>query len=301
MNFTSPFFCIIPYFLFTLHSMTVRELRSKIREQLTPVYGAGEARAIMRVIFHSLKGWDATDLIIHEGDQVSDYLSEKIESVLKRLLDNEPIQYILGEAYFYGMDLEVDRSTLIPRPETEELVDMIIKYYSGIKDLHILDIGTGSGAIAIALARNLPFSDVTAIDISAPALDVAKRNAAKLKAGINFINTDLFKYNPGPESFDIIVSNPPYIDESEKNYMERNVLDFEPHTALFVPNDNPIIFYSRIIEIANESLLPTGSLWVEINPRHCVEIMQILTHEGFRDIEALKDIHGKNRFISARK
>ncbi|MDE5870044.1 MAG: peptide chain release factor N(5)-glutamine methyltransferase [Muribaculaceae bacterium] len=281
--------------------MTVREQRLKLRESLVPIYGYGEARAIIRIIFHSLKGWDATDLIIHEGDQLSDYITEKIEEIVKRLMNHEPIQYILGKTYFYGMDLDVDRSTLIPRPETEELVDMIVKGYRDKKDLRVLDIGTGSGAIAIALARNLPFSDVTAIDISNDALSVAQRNAENFKTGIKFLNEDIFYFSPHPDSFDIIVSNPPYIDESEKKDMEKNVLDYEPHSALFVPDENPIIFYSRIIEIARESLSSEGSLWFEINPRHCEEITRLLDHEGFIDIEARKDINGKNRFISAKR
>lgn len=279
--------------------MTVKEYIKEIRNKLTPLYGEGEAKAMTRLIFHSLKGWNVTDMIIHEGDTVSDYIDGKIKEILKRLLNHEPIQYILGEAYFYGMNLEVDRSTLIPRPETEELVDMIVKRWNRQNDLRVLDIGTGSGAIAIALSRNLPFSKVSALDISEGALKIAESNAKKLKADINFIHDDVFNYSPSADSFDIIVSNPPYIDESEKADMERNVLDYEPHSALFVPDSNPLIFYSRIIEIASVALHRGGMLYFEINPRHSQDLVMLLRHEGFSDVEIHQDIAGKERFISA--
>ncbi|MDE5806701.1 MAG: peptide chain release factor N(5)-glutamine methyltransferase [Muribaculaceae bacterium] len=281
--------------------MTLKEKVKEIRGLLSPLYGEGEAKAMTRLIFHSLKGWNATDMIIHEGDEISGYISGKIDEIIKCLENHEPIQYILGEAYFYGMDLKVDRSVLIPRPETEELVDMIVKEWSGRQDLRVLDIGTGSGAIAIALSRNLPFSKVEAIDISKEALSVAEGNARKMKARIAFRNEDVFVFSPDPDSFDIIVSNPPYIDESEKAAMDRNVLDYEPHTALFVPDDNPLIFYSRIATIAAAALVDGGMIYLEINPRHCEEMKELLANEGFTDIEAVKDMYGKERFVTAKK
>ena len=279
--------------------MTVKECIRDIRLRLSPIYGEGEAKAMTRLIFHSLKGWNVTDMIIHEGDEVSEYIAGKISDIVGRLLKNEPIQYILGEAYFYGLNLFVDPSTLIPRPETEELVDMIIKEWGSRSDLRVLDIGTGSGAIAIALSRNLPFSEVTAIDISHEALKVAERNASNLKAPIRFINEDVFSFSPHPHSFDIIVSNPPYIDESEKAEMESNVLDYEPHNALFVPDATPLIFYSRISEIASKALDCGGRLYFEINPRHAGQLLTMLRNEGFINVECHRDIHGKERFISA--
>lgn len=279
--------------------MTTGEYFRSIRDRLSPIYGTGEAKAMARLIFHSLKGWDATGIIIHEGDEISEYTAGKIEDIITRTLAYEPIQYILGEARFYGMNLKVDPSTLIPRQETEELVDLIVKKNGTRTDLRILDIGTGSGAIAIALARNLPFSDIVALDMSSEALKVAKENARNLKAKISFLQDDVFRYQPFPGSFDIIVSNPPYIDESEKTEMERNVLDYEPHSALFVPDDDPLIFYSRITEIASEALVKGGALYFEINPRHCRELTNLLQNDGFIDIEIYKDIHGRERFISA--
>lgn len=281
--------------------MILRDTVRMIRQHLSPIYGEGEAKAMTRLIFHHLKGWSATDMIIHEADEVSDYMMDKINEILKRLELNEPIQYILGEAYFYGMDLNVDRSTLIPRPETEELVDLIVRDWKERRDLRVLDIGTGSGAIAIALARNLLFAEVTAIDISEEALKVARANAKKMKTHISFLHADVFDFYPSPNSYDIIVSNPPYVDESEKTGMDRNVLDYEPHTALFVPDDEPLIFYSRISHIAENALREDGKIYFEINPRHS-EAMTVLLHDdGFEDIRILRDIHGAERFITAKK
>lgn len=281
--------------------MKVSDFTRMMREELTPRYGYDEARAIIGLIYRSLKGWDAIDLIMHETDEVSEYIQGKAREILDRLQKDEPIQYIVGEAHFYGMDLKVDRSVLIPRPETAEMVDMIVDKWKDCKDLRVLDIGTGSGAIAIALSRNLPFSEVTAIDISEDALKIARENAENLKAKIDFRREDVFDFMPEAGSFDIIVSNPPYIDESEKSDMERNVLDYEPHTALFVPDDNPLIFYSRISTIASEALTPGGGLYFEINPRHCEELKGLLRKDGFEDVEAVKDVHGKERFVIARK
>ncbi len=279
---------------------TYGQITFKLRKILSPIYGEGEAKAIIRLIFHNLKGWDQTRMIINEDTPVSDYIMYKINDILERLLKFEPIQYILGEAYFYGMNLSVDKSTLIPRPETEELVDLIVKD-NPLPDLRVLDIGTGSGAIAIALSRNLLFPKVSAIDISKEALEIAKENAHRLHSNVNFIEADVFKYTPDPDSFDIIVSNPPYIDESEKKDIEKNVLDFEPHSALFVPDDNPLIYYSRILEIASDALSESGKIYFEINPRHVHDLKAMLENEKLNDITLHKDINGKERFISAKK
>lgn len=281
--------------------INIAQLSRQLQSKLTPVYGEGEAKAMVRLIFHSLKGWSLTDMMIHADNPASAYLVEKTGEILARLLKHEPIQYILGEAYFYGMNLKVNTSTLIPRPETEELVDMIVKENSGNKDLSVLDVGTGSGAIAIALSRNLPFSTVSAIDISPEALLTAKENAKILHAQINFVEADVFKYAPETNLFDIIVSNPPYIDESEKKDMDCNVLDYEPHSALFVPDDNPLIYYSRIATIASDSLKKGGKLYFEINPRHACDLKSYLTHEGFENVSIVEDINGKERFIKCSK
>ena len=279
----------------------IATLARNIEAELLPMYGAGEAKAMTRLIFHHLKGWSLTDFVIHSDNVASDYLMQSVAKILDRLKNMEPLQYILGEAYFYGMNLKVSPATLIPRPETAELVDMIVKDYDGRKDLRVLDVGTGSGAIAIALARNLTFPNVTAIDISPEAVEIAKENAASLKAPVNIELQDIFKYSPEINSLDIIVSNPPYIDESEMVEMDRNVLDYEPHTALFVPDSDPLKYYHRIASVAKKVLVDGGGLYFEINPRHAAQLRQDLEDAGFSDVIITKDISGKDRFISCRK
>lgn len=281
-------------------SHSVAEVSAFMRRMLAPIYGEGEAKAMVRLIFHSLKGWRLTDLAIHHDTILSDYMMEKIRDILARLEKHEPIQYILGTAYFYGMDLKVNRDTLIPRPETEELVDIIVKENTE-SDLRVLDIGTGSGAIAIALARNLNFPVITAIDISAGAIATAKENAHKLHADIDFLKQDVFCYTPSTGSYDIIVSNPPYIDESERKDMEANVLEYEPHSALFVPDDSPLIYYSQIAEIGNLSLTEGGKVYCEINPRHADDLKALFAGQGYSDIEIVNDIHSRPRFIKCTK
>lgn len=276
---------------------TVRDMVLKLREGIVPIYGAGEAGAMIGLIFHHLRGWSRTDIITKSDQPVSDSTRTAIADILRKLITGEPIQYVLGEAYFYGMNLKVDSNVLIPRPETEELVDMIVKRFGETNDLRVLDIGTGSGAIAIALSRNLPFSKVTATDISAGAIEVAKANADMLKAKIDFKEIDMFKMEIHEPEFNIIVSNPPYIDESERASMERNVLDYEPASALFVPDSNPLIYYSRIIEIAQTGLKPGGMLYFEINPRHADDLAAMMRKENFTDVEIITDSYGHRRFI----
>lgn len=280
---------------------TIAELVRFIRNQLVPIYGEGETKGMISLIFQNLKKWDLTNLIINYDLPASEYLKDSVANILDRLKSGEPIQYILGKANFYGLYLNVNKSTLIPRPETEQLVDMIVKKYSRISDLRILDIGTGSGAIALALARNLPFSKLTAIDISKDAVKVAKENADSLKCNnIKFITADIFKFEPYPESFDIIVSNPPYICLSEAEEMEDNVLEHEPHTALFVPDDDPLRYYRHIAMTAKTGLSPNGSLFFEINPLYSDQLKRLLEKSGFSDIEITKDTYNRERFISAK-
>lgn len=252
-----------------------------------------------RLIFRTLKGWDTTGLVIHAADDLSDFTMQRIDNILERLSHGEPLQYILGEARFYGMDLHVSPATLIPRQETEELVDLIVKRHRGEKDLRVLDVGTGSGAIAIALSRHLEFPEITAIDVSREALDVATRNASELHARIKFIEADIFEYQPAPHSFDIIVSNPPYVLESEKKDMERHVLDYEPASALFVPDDDPLRFYRRIAEIGRDALTEGGALYFEINPLCADTLLQLLIGMGYVEVETHEDISHRRRFITA--
>lgn len=273
----------------------------KIKETLSPAFTQGEIKNIIRIIFEKLKGYSQVDIIMRQDEILSDFIKNEIDNVLKRLLKHEPIQYIFNEAYFHGFHLKVNRYTLIPRPETEELVDFIIKDNHD-SDLRVLDIGTGSGAIAIALARSLRFPIVDAIDISQKALETAEENAKQLKVKINFDRKDILKINnEDNELYDIIVSNPPYITEQEKNGMEQNVLDFEPHNALFVPDNNPLLFYRAITLYAIKALKPGGNIYFEINSRFGKETAKLLSDNNFINTMIIKDMYGLDRFVSASK
>ena len=281
----------------------LKTVMAGIMSRLTPEYGAGEAREMARIIFENLKGWSPVDIAIRQDEPISRYIAGKVDEVVARLLDYEPIQQIFGVADFYGMKLKVTRDTLIPRPETAELVDIIVKENPG-KDLRVLDAGTGSGCIAIALSRNLLFPEITAIDISDKALDVAKENARTLRARITFRKADILSL-PGSiddEAFDIIVSNPPYIAEKEKASMQRNVLEYEPHTALFVPDSDPLEFYTAILKGALGGMLrPGGKIYFEINPLYAAQLKDETLGLGFIDVNLIRDTDGKQRFLSAQK
>ena len=278
----------------------MKQTLKKLRDALIPLYGQRETEAIIRLIFHHLKGWNLTDMLIHQEDGLSDFVRQQIDEILVRLLRHEPIQYIVGEARFHGMDIKIKPGVLIPRPETDELVDIIVDENKGREDLKVLDLCTGSGCIAIALARNLPFSKVTAIDFSDEAIEVAEENSRDLKVKINLVKADIFNWVPDGK-FDIIVSNPPYIKDSEALTMEKNVLDYEPHEALFVRDENPLVYYSRIADIASESLNPGGRLYFEINPLTAKDLKDLISRKGFSDVQLLRDSSGKLRFLSARK
>lgn len=278
----------------------MKESINKLKHELTPIFGVRETEAIIREIFYYLKGWTLTDIIVNGDKILSDYIVGKIDSIIKRLKKGEPIQYITGLATFYGLDFYVAPGVLIPRPETEELVQMIVDENS-VSDLRVLDVGTGSGCIACALARNMRFSQINAIDISKEALKIAYKNANKLHCKVSFSLTDIFLYSPQKASFDIIVSNPPYICLKEQADMERHVLDYEPRLALFVPNDNPLTFYKRIAKVAETALTAGGKLYFEINPIYKDDLVDMLTAQGFVGVEAIKDIHSRYRFVKAHK
>lgn len=281
----------------------LKTVMAGIRSRLTPKYGDGEAREMARIIFENLKGWNPVEIAIRQEEPISGYITGKVDAVIDRLLDNEPIQQIFGNADFYGLRLKVTRDTLIPRPETAELVDIIVKENSR-KDLRVLDAGTGSGCIALALSRNLPFSEVTAIDISDNALDVARENGKTLRCNVDFRKADILSLPDGlrGNSFDIIVSNPPYIAEKEKSAMERNVLDYEPASALFVPDNDPLKFYTAILKAAQgELLIPGGRLYFEINPIYADLLREETERLGFSNVTLTRDTDGKQRFLSAEK
>lgn len=275
----------------------------EMRRRLEPIYGKDESRAMIREIFRILKGWDATEFIIRLTDDypLSDYIRSKIEDILGRLERHEPLQYILGEAHFYGLDLHVEPGVLIPRPETEELV-RVIAADNPSSDLRVVDLGTGSGAIAIALSRYMSFPEITAIDLSPKAIEVATDNVKALKCnGIRVVQGDMTKWSQKSASLDVVVSNPPYVDESEKAGMEANVRDYEPAEALFVPDSDPLKFYRAIAPEALEGLKPGGRLYFEINPRHADELKAMLAHDGFTNVELWRDAQGAYRYIKAQK
>jgi release factor glutamine methyltransferase len=275
----------------------MRETIAKMREVLRPIYGDRETEAIIREVFRYEKGWDLTDMVIHGTDTLSDFIKGDIDKVLARLAKHEPIQYITGKGYFYGLELDVEPGVLIPRPETEELVERIIKDNEEESDLRVLDACCGSGCIAVSLSRNLRFPLVTALDLSETAVRVTTANAATLRCKINVVHANIFDWNTTEASLDIIVSNPPYIDESERISMERNVLDYEPAMALFVPDADPLRFYRRIARIGRSALTPHGKIYFEINPRHKEAMEALLRQEGYSDVQSWRDMSGKYRFI----
>lgn len=273
----------------------------KIKEVLSPLYSTGEIKNIIRIIFENIKNYSQVDIIMNQDEILSQFIKDKVDMILKRLVNHEPIQYIFNEAYFQGLTLKVTPDTLIPRPETEELIDIIVKE-NNQSDLHVLDIGTGSGAIAIALAKSLKFPIVDAIDISQKAIDIAQENAKAHKVKINFFIRDILSAEiPTNSVYDIIVSNPPYITVREKDSMEPNVLDYEPHTALFVPDNDPLMFYRAITHYAVYALNPGGRIYFEINSLYGKETAKLLSDNNFIDVDIIKDMYGLDRFVSAAK
>lgn len=280
--------------------MTVREMLIEMRRRLAPLFDYREREAIILLIFEYVKGWSRVDLIINEGKSLSEEALRNINSIIDRLILGEPIQYITGNARFFGMDFVVRPGVLIPRPETAELVDWILEENKEA-DLRVLDIGTGSGCMAISLARHLPFAEVLAIDISPEALQVARENAANLKANVRFRQADMYSWMCEPESLDIVVSNPPYIAPDEAADMEVRVKDFEPAQALFVGADDPIRPYKRIEEIASRALKPGRRVYLELNPRFADEVADYYKTRGWNDVEIRIDSYGKKRMMRAAK
>ena len=273
-------------------------MTSYIKQALAEAYPEGEVRAFVRILFEEWLHYSTVDIYLRADSEVPDFVEQKMRRAVERLLAHEPIQHIVGVAHFHGHRFKVDRHTLIPRPETEQLVDMIIDQ-NPATDLRVLDIGTGSGCIAISLARAMKFAQVTAFDVSQAALDVAAGNASALGAKVKFGLTDILSAKPIDNQFDIIVSNPPYICHSEKSQMESNVLLYEPHTALFVPDDDPLLFYRAIAQYASRALSPNGKLYFEINAAYGNATAQLLKQHGFTDIEIVRDFYGRDRFVSA--
>ncbi len=280
---------------------TLGQTVSDIRQQLSGKYSEREANAFIRIIFRNLMHYEPVDILLRKDSILPDFICNKTWQVVGELLKNRPIQYIFGQTYFCGHIFNVNESTLIPRPETEELVDMIVDENRERKDLKVLDAGTGSGCIAISLALALKFAHVRGIDCSENALAVARGNAEKLKVEVDFEHCDILSLKGDAGRYDIIVSNPPYIAEEEKRGMERNVLDYEPPEALFVPDDNPLLFYRALAVYGCEALTVGGKIYFEINSRFPDEMCRLLSSLDYSEIETRRDISGKVRFVRAAK
>ena len=295
--------------------MKLREAEAYIREQLATIYEPSESANIAHLVLEECTGLTQTDLKLKKEQELPSVQEEKIKQWTGRLLTHEPVQYIMHKAWFYGMELYVDKNVLIPRPETEELVEWIIKdvkatgldvFQKNSTDadvtdqFKILDVGTGSGCIALALKKAMPKAEVWGCDVSEKALNVARRNGSDLNIrvdfqGIDFLDESQQKFLP---SVDIIVSNPPYIPMNEKDGMQANVVNYEPHTALFVPDNDALLFYKAIATFSRKRLHKQGKIYMEIHENLGPAVTNLFSEEGYV-VEMKKDMQGKDRMVKA--
>lgn len=276
--------------------MTYRELW----HILVPLYGEREARAVTDYVLDVRFGLSKADVLCEAVEKMTVEQSAELGGIFARLTQGEPVQYVLGSAEFCGRWFNVRPGVLIPRPETEELCALITADCTGCGPLEVLDVGTGSCCIAVTLALDIPQSSVTAWDISPEALATARENARRNGARVAVECSDALCLEPQGEAWDVIVSNPPYICNKEKKDMERNVLDHEPQLALFVPDDDPLLFYRAITRYAARTLCPDGALYFELNPLYADLTADMARHEGFSDVAVIKDSYGKRRMMRAR-
>jgi release factor glutamine methyltransferase len=280
---------------------TIKEIRNYLLEELHELYPDTEINAMCNIIIQKLCNITKIKQLSEPHYRVDKSIARQVKTICKELITGSPLQYILGETVFFDCKIFVNRHVLIPRPETEELVDLIIKEndcYEG----SIIDFGTGSGCIAIALACKLPYSKVQATDISKKALSLASKNADINDVKIDFVHSDVFDtLSPFLSRAGIIVSNPPYIRHSEKSLMQSNVLDFEPSEALFVPDNDPLLFYRAILETSKRLLLKKGKVYFEINEALGGEMIRLCESFGLSSIQIIKDINGKERFVKGIK
>nr|WP_315200941.1 peptide chain release factor N(5)-glutamine methyltransferase [uncultured Flavobacterium sp.] len=282
--------------------MKIKEYRIQFIEALASIYGEGEAESFFYLILEEKQQLKRIDLALHPDLFFSEDEITVWNSILEQLKLEIPIQYLLGKTSFYGLDFEVNSTVLIPRPETEELVDWIVSNVlknGRSKSIKILDIGTGSGCIAVSLAKNLPNAEVFAIDVSEKALSTAKKNAERNTVEVTFISQNILETIDLGQEFDIIVSNPPYVRNLEKQEIKKNVLDNEPHLALFVEDDDALIFYRKIAELAQKNLSDSGQLYFEINQYLGKEMVELLEGMNFKNVELRKDIYDNDRMTKA--
>ena len=277
--------------------MILKEAIEQLKNGLAAVAEPQEAQAMIRIICEDIFNYDQVDVALRQDSELPEFAQQRITDIISRLQRHEPLQYIVGSARFHGHRFKVTPAVLIPRPETEQLVDLIVDENSA-SDLRVLDIGTGSGCIAISLARALKFAQVDAIDVSRDALAVARENAAALKVRVNFFESDILSPQPAAR-YDIIVSNPPYVCWNERESMECNVKDYEPGQALFVPDNDPLLFYKAIAPYAAQSLEKGGRLYLEINQRFGQEVKKLLEENGLDEIRIIEDSYGNTRFAAA--
>lgn len=273
-----------------------------IRERLSPIYQQPEIESLIAIIFDHVCGYSKTEMIMHRNQLLSATEADQINLIVSRLLRQEPIQYILGEAHFYGLKLWVNPSVLIPRSETEELVDLIVRS-TKMSCPKIFDLGTGSGCIAIALQKNISGSEVWACDLSNEALAVAANNAKQHYADVQFFECDILSGLNCVDlpMFDVLVSNPPYVLQREKQIMNKNVTEYEPHKALFVSDDDPLVFYRAISRIGMQMLTVGGKVYFEINEAYGGAMIELMGEAGYKEVILHQDLQGKDRIIEAQK
>lgn len=282
--------------------MNIKEYRTQFIQELTLIYDAGEAESFFYLILEEKKQLKRIDLALHPDLFFSEEEIGVWNAILEQLQQEIPIQYLLGKTSFYGLDFEVNAAVLIPRPETEELVEWILESQKSKPEsqkVKILDIGTGSGCIAISLAKNLPDATVFALDVSEEALATAKKNAKNNSVNVTFIHQNILETEDLLQQFDIIVSNPPYVRNLEKEEIKKNVLENEPHLALFVADNDALVFYKKIAQLAQKNLLSNGQLYFEINQYLGKEMVNLLEKMNFKTVDLRKDIYGNDRMTKA--